>query len=170
MAKSSRSSSVGEGIQTPPCSPCFHKSRKSCGELEAEPPLLTSSPISSASSLSSCPQSNAQSPTSSQPTAAVFPSRPIQNVLPSRIPLPKQPLSPRRSLCLEVTPSSRVSTPTAGPGCDVTPAPGKQGWCQTRCRDVKNKLSQVRSLEFKKFRCVIFNLYVLFSTRQTSVS
>lgn len=160
MAKSSRSSSVGEGIQTPPCSPCFHKSRKSCGELEAEPPLLTSSPVSSASSLSSCPQSNAQSPTSSQPTAAVSPNRPIQNVLPSRIPLPKQPLSPRRSLCLEVTPSSRVSTPTAGPGCDVTPAPVKQGWWQTRCRDVKkNKTKTISSQEFrvKTFASVVFN-------------
>lgn len=121
MAKSSRSSSVGEGTHTPPCSPCFYRGRRSFGETEAEPPLSASSPLSSAPPLLSCSQSS-----SSHPAAALSPSRPVQNVQPSRIPLPKQPLSPRRSLCLEVLPSCRVSTPTAGLGGDV--APGKQGW------------------------------------------
>lgn len=126
MAKSSRSSSVGEGTQTPPRSPCFHRSRRSFGEPETETPVLASSPLSSAPSLSSCPQSaGSLSPT--VPAAAVPPSRLMQNAQPSRIPLPKQPLSPRRSLCLEVAPSCRVSTPAAGPGGDATPAPGKQG-------------------------------------------
>lgn len=131
MAKSSRSSSVGEGTQTPPRSPCFHRSRKSFGESEAEGPMSASSPLSPAPSLSSCPQSaSSLSPTPSRPAAAVPPGRPMQNVQPSRIPLPKQPLSPRRSLCLEVVPSCRVSTSTAGPAGDATPAPGKQGWWQ----------------------------------------
>lgn len=131
MAKSSRSSSLGEqGAQTPPCSPCLHRSsRRSFGEPEAEAPLSASSPLSSSASLPSCPQPQSAS-SQSPPPAAVPSGRPVQNVQPSRIPLPKQPLSPRRSLCLEVLPSCRVSTPTAGPGGDVTPAPGKQGWRQ----------------------------------------
>lgn len=131
MAKSSRSSSVGEGAQTPPRSPCFHRSRRSFGEPEAEGPVSASSPLSPAPSLSSCPQSaGSHSPVSSRPAGAVTPGRPVQNVQPSRIPLPKQPLSPRRSLCLEVVPSCRVSA-TAGPGGDASPAPAKQGWRQT---------------------------------------
>ncbi|KAM9339134.1 mitogen-activated protein kinase-binding protein 1-like [Symphorus nematophorus] len=143
MAKSSRSSSLGDGIQmgTPPSSPSFPKSRRSCGELEIDGPLLTSSPVtafpsavSSASSLLSCPPlSNSPSPTPPHPTAAISPTPFTQNVPPSRIPLPKQPLSPRRSLCLEVLPSSswsggseRASTPTTDPGCNIRPAPGHQ--------------------------------------------
>lgn len=127
MAKSSRSSSLGDDMQegSPPCSPYFPKSRRSCGELEAELPLLASSPVSSALSLLS-------SQTSSHPT--VSPSRFTHNIPPSRIPLPKQPLSPRRSLCLEATQNSswsggttKVSAPTTDPGCDATPASGSQG-------------------------------------------
>lgn len=128
MAKSSRSSSLGEGIQirSPPGSPSFPKSRRSCGELEA--PLLASSPVTAppASPLLSGPHPH--------PTAAFSPTAFTQNVPPSRIPLPKQPLSPRRSLCLETSPSTswsgglaRACFPTADPGCDVTPAPGSQG-------------------------------------------
>ncbi|XP_044026188.1 mitogen-activated protein kinase-binding protein 1-like isoform X2 [Siniperca chuatsi] len=140
MAKSSRSLSLGECIQmgSPPCSPSFHKARRSCGELEVEPPLLTSSPVaafpstvSSTSSLLLCPLSNSPSPTPPHHTSTVSPSPYSQNIPPSRIPLPKQPLSPRRSLCLEVKPSSscsggpmRASTPTIDPGCVVTPTPG----------------------------------------------
>ncbi|XP_038582055.1 mitogen-activated protein kinase-binding protein 1-like isoform X2 [Micropterus salmoides] len=135
MAKSSRSSSLVEGIQmgSPPCSPAFHKATRSCGELDVEPPMLTSSPVaafpstvSSTSSLLLCPISN-----SSSPTSTVSPSPYAQNIPPSRIPLPKQPLSPRRSLCLEVKPSlscpggpPRASSPATDPGCDVTPTPG----------------------------------------------
>ncbi|XP_074542001.1 mitogen-activated protein kinase-binding protein 1-like isoform X2 [Halichoeres trimaculatus] len=112
-AKSSRSSSLGEGINisTPPCSPSF-RGRSSCGEVDIQP-LLTSSPItafpstaSSASSLFSCPQSNSPSPTHPHPMAAVSPIPFTQNLPQSRIPLPKQPLSPRRSLCLDAMTSS----------------------------------------------------------------
>ncbi|KAI3364429.1 hypothetical protein L3Q82_011222 [Scortum barcoo] len=140
LAKSSRSSSLGEGIQmgTPPCSPSLLKGRRSCGELEVEPPLLTSTPVcaspstvSSTSSLLSCPLSNGCSPTPSHPTATISPTTFTQNGPPSRIPLPKQLLSPCRSLCLEVKSSSscsgassRSSTPNTDPGCDVTPTPG----------------------------------------------
>lgn len=132
MAKSSRSSSVGEATQTPPRSPCFHRSRRSFGEAEAEGPESASSPLSPAPSLSSSPQpASSHSPVPSCLAAAVPPARPVQNVQPSRIPLPKQPLSPRRSLCLEVAPSCRVSTPPAGPVGDAMPAPGKQGWRRT---------------------------------------
>ncbi|XP_056261506.1 mitogen-activated protein kinase-binding protein 1-like isoform X2 [Seriola aureovittata] len=136
MAKGSRSNSLGEGIQmgTPPCSPQFPKGRRSSGELEVELPLLASSPItafpssvSSSSSILSCPLSNSPSPAPSHPTATVSPTPFTQNVPPSRIPLPKLPLSPRRSLCLELSQSSswsggpaRASTPTTDPGCDVT--------------------------------------------------
>ncbi|XP_073349163.1 mitogen-activated protein kinase-binding protein 1-like [Pagrus major] len=130
MAKSSRSSSLGEGIQmrSPPSSPSFPKIRRSCGELE--PPLLTSSPVTafpSAASLASSLLSDPQP----HPTAAVSPTTFNQNVPPSRIPLPKQPLSPRRSLCLEAATCTgwtgglaRACTPNTDPGCDVTPAPG----------------------------------------------
>ncbi|XP_076612469.1 mitogen-activated protein kinase-binding protein 1-like isoform X2 [Chaetodon auriga] len=141
MAKSSRSSSLGEGMQmrTPPCSPSFPKSRRSCGELEGDPPLLTSSPVAAApssvssASLSSCPRSNTPSPIPPHPTATVSPTPSTQNIPPSRIPLPKQPLSPRRSLCLEAMQGSswsegllRATTPTADPGCHVKPTPGRQ--------------------------------------------
>ncbi|XP_068610167.1 mitogen-activated protein kinase-binding protein 1-like [Brachionichthys hirsutus] len=102
MAKSSRSSSLGEGIQTgsPPCSPSLAKSMRSCGELEADSLLATSSV-----SHSPCPLPSSSSPPS--PHAAATPSRFGQNILPSRIPLPRQPLSPRRSL--ESVPSSSGS-------------------------------------------------------------
>ncbi|XP_041661551.1 mitogen-activated protein kinase-binding protein 1-like [Cheilinus undulatus] len=133
-AKSSRSSSLGEGlnISTPPCSPSFIKGRRSCGENEVQSPLLTSSPAtsfpstaSSTLSLSSCSQSNSPSPTRPHPTAAVSPTNFTQNLPQSRIPLPKQPLSPRRSLCLDVMSGSswsggsvRGANPTLNSGCD----------------------------------------------------
>ncbi|XP_039981468.1 mitogen-activated protein kinase-binding protein 1-like [Xiphias gladius] len=135
MAKSSRSSSLGDGIQmgTPDSSPSFSKDRRSSGEMEVEPPLLTSSPVtafpssvstSSSSSILSCSLSNSPSPASPYLTATVSPTSFIQNIPPSRIPLPKQPLSPRRSLCLEVKPSSSWSGglargSTVDPGCYV---------------------------------------------------
>nr|XP_019947162.1 PREDICTED: mitogen-activated protein kinase-binding protein 1 [Paralichthys olivaceus] len=135
MAKSSHSSSLGEGIQvgTPPCSPSFLKGRRLSGEMDVELPLLTSSPVSafpstvSTSSLSALmfPLSKSPSPASPHRTATVSPTTFTHNIPPSRIPLPKQPLSPRRSLCLEVKPNSsgfggltRASTPTADPQCD----------------------------------------------------
>ncbi|XP_071334910.1 mitogen-activated protein kinase-binding protein 1-like isoform X2 [Trachinotus anak] len=132
MAKGSRSSSLGDGIQmgTPPRSPSLPKGRRSSVELEVEPPLLTSSPItafpssvSSSSSVHPCPLSNSPSPAPSHPTATVSPTPSTQSIPPSRIPLPKQPLSPRRSLCLEVNPSSSWSggpaRATIDPGCNV---------------------------------------------------
>ncbi|XP_028253713.1 mitogen-activated protein kinase-binding protein 1-like [Parambassis ranga] len=138
MAKSSRSSSLGDGIHlsTPPMSPRFPKRRRSSEELEVEPPLLSSSPVtvfpstvSSISSLLMRPSSNGPSPAAPHPTAAVSPTPFTQNAPPSRIPLPKQPLSPRRSLCLEVKPNSgwagvTSASPTADTGCDATDAAG----------------------------------------------
>ncbi|XP_005449803.1 mitogen-activated protein kinase-binding protein 1 isoform X2 [Oreochromis niloticus] len=119
----SRSSSFGDAVHivTPPGSPLFSKRRTSSVEMETEPPVFASFPVlifpSSTPSKSSLPLSNSPSSTPPHPTAS-------QNVPPSRIPLPKQPLSPRRSLCLEVKPSSswsggisRASTPTTDPGC-----------------------------------------------------
>nr|XP_043904300.1 mitogen-activated protein kinase-binding protein 1 isoform X2 [Solea senegalensis] len=140
MAKSSRSS-VGEGVQTPPSSPLFSKRRRSSGELEMETPLLASSPVTafpppvsaSSSSSSSVLLSPSKSPSPSSPsspssphrTATASPTPFTQNIPPSRIPLPRHPLSPRRSLCLEVKPNcgsrglTRSSTPTPEPQCDI---------------------------------------------------
>lgn len=129
-----RSSSFGDAvhIMTPPGSPFFSKRSRSSVEVETEPPVLASSPVlifpPSAPSKSSLPLSNSPSLTPPHPTVS-------QNVPPSRIPLPKQPLSPRRSLCLEVKPSSswsgsisRASTPTTDPGCHHRATPlNKQG-------------------------------------------
>ncbi|XP_029281921.1 LOW QUALITY PROTEIN: mitogen-activated protein kinase-binding protein 1-like [Cottoperca gobio] len=134
MAKSSRSTSLGDVVQagTPPCSPSLPRGRRLCGELGVEPPLLTSSPattfsynVSSASSLLTCPLPNSPSPTPPPRTDRDPPSPITQNLPPSRIPLPKQPLSPRRSLCLDVMPM-RASALTADPGCDLTPTPGNR--------------------------------------------
>ncbi|XP_041832683.1 mitogen-activated protein kinase-binding protein 1-like [Melanotaenia boesemani] len=146
MAKSSRSSSLGDDLQSgsPPCSPSFRKCRRSSEELEVEPPLLSSSPVttfqSSVSSLLSSSPSNNPSAVPSHLTPTVYSAR----ALPSRIPLPKQPLSPRRSLCLEVKPSqswcgvaARASSPTADPDHDVSPSLGKM---QTRCRQLSLSL------------------------------
>ncbi|CAK6962647.1 mitogen-activated protein kinase-binding protein 1-like [Scomber scombrus] len=145
MAKNSHSSSVGEGLHigTPPVSPSFPKSRRSSGELEVELPLLTSSTVTAFPSSVSSPLSPlpcplpiiSPSPSPFHPMATVSPTSHLtftQNIPPSRIPLPKQPLSPRRSLCLEVMPSFcgspvRASAPTIGSGCDVTwPTGNKQ--------------------------------------------
>ncbi|KAM6915111.1 mitogen-activated protein kinase-binding protein 1-like [Xenentodon cancila] len=139
MAKSSRSSSLGDDLQSPPCSPSLAKSRRSSEELDAEAPLLSSSPVSafpssvsSTSSPLSSPPSNSPSPTPPHFTVPTSPNRLTQNTPPSRIPLPKQPLSPRRSLCLEVKPSSswcgapsRSSTPSVDVSRDVPPSPVK---------------------------------------------
>ncbi|XP_077409211.1 mitogen-activated protein kinase-binding protein 1-like isoform X2 [Vanacampus margaritifer] len=95
MAKSSRSSSVGEGVHLGLDLSPFPKARRSWGDLDV-------------------------TETSWHPLAAVSPT-------PSRIPQPKQPLSPRRSLCLEMKASSfspgsptKASSPVLGPTCDVT--------------------------------------------------
>ncbi|CAB1458681.1 unnamed protein product [Pleuronectes platessa] len=133
MAKSSRSSSLSEGIQvgTPPGSPSFLKGMRLSGEIEVELPLFTSSPIpafpsivnSSSSVLN--PLAKSPSPASPHRTATVSPATFTHNIPPSRIPLPKQPLSPRRSLCLEVKPSTSGFGGLRDPQCDF---PGnKQG-------------------------------------------
>lgn len=115
MAKRSRSSSMGEGLPvgSPPRSPCFLE-RTSYLELDTGSPLLASSPVTSLpSSLSKCPSPTLHLHT----TALVNP----QTVPPSRIPLPRQPLSPRRSLVLEVKPSSsRAFTPIADSASDAS--------------------------------------------------
>ncbi|KAK2856450.1 hypothetical protein Q5P01_005185 [Channa striata] len=131
MAKSSRSSSLGEGIQgsSPPHSPSFSNSRVSSGEPKADSHLLTSLTrtafSSSTSSLSLGPESNTPSfiPHHTAPVSSISFA---QNIPPSRIPLPKQPLSPRRSLCLEVKQSScsseglaKTSTPAVEPGYGI---------------------------------------------------
>ncbi|XP_037100854.1 mitogen-activated protein kinase-binding protein 1-like isoform X2 [Syngnathus acus] len=95
IAKSSRSSSVGEGVHPGLDLSPFPKARRSWGDLDvAETPW--------------------------HPLASVSPTR-------TRIPQPKQPLSPRRSLCLEMKATSfcpgsptEASSPTVGPTCDVT--------------------------------------------------
>ncbi|XP_040016095.2 mitogen-activated protein kinase-binding protein 1-like isoform X2 [Gasterosteus aculeatus] len=110
MAKSSRSTSLGDVIQpgSPPCSPLFHRGRRSSVEPEVEPPSLSSRPA---------PSSPPRTPP--RPPAAVSPS---PNRPPSRIPLPKQQLSPRRSLCLEEMASS--GCPGGGQAAaDVAPTP-----------------------------------------------
>ncbi|TWW69079.1 mitogen-activated protein kinase-binding protein 1-like [Takifugu flavidus] len=114
LAKSSRSTSVGEGLQTrtPHDSPSTHKKRQSCEELETHSALLSSS-LSSPSSLSTSP-----SPTSSYPTPAASTSGFNPNPPPSRIPLLKQPVSPSRSLCLEGRPRSSLA------GCEIMLNPG----------------------------------------------
>lgn len=138
MAKSSRSTSLGEGIYmgTPPRSPSFPSRRISSGEVEVEPPLLTSPTVTtlppSASPLLFCPPSN--SPSVVPPHCSNSPIPSTQNIPPSRIPLPKQPLSARRSLCLEVKHSSSWSGASAGataptvlePGCGISG--NRQGW------------------------------------------
>ncbi|XP_057678676.1 mitogen-activated protein kinase-binding protein 1-like isoform X1 [Corythoichthys intestinalis] len=90
MAKSSRSSSVGEGVLD--LSP-FPKARRSWGDLDG-------------------------AETSWHPLAAGLPA-------PSRIPQPKQPLSPRRSLDMKASTfylgsPTKASSPTVGPACDRT--------------------------------------------------
>ncbi|XP_029902723.1 mitogen-activated protein kinase-binding protein 1-like isoform X2 [Myripristis murdjan] len=134
MAKCSRSSSLGEGMQlaTPPSSPSFPKSSRSSGSQEVEPPLLASSPISAFPAPLSSSSSPSPSPTPLPPTATVSPSAGFPlNAPPSRIPLPKQPLGPRRSLGHDVKLNldwcggqARASTPTGDPGCDAASALG----------------------------------------------
>ncbi|XP_061757033.1 mitogen-activated protein kinase-binding protein 1-like isoform X4 [Nerophis ophidion] len=93
MAKSSRSSSLGEGLHAGmpfSLSSLSSKARRSLsGDLELESPSLVCL----------------------QPTATV---------LPTRIPQPKQPLSPRRSLCSDKT---SLACPTV---CDVTSCIGSE--------------------------------------------
>ncbi|XP_056150161.1 mitogen-activated protein kinase-binding protein 1-like [Lampris incognitus] len=132
-AKCSRSSSLGESLHTksPPLSPSISKGRGSFEALVVEPSVLTSPSAStclsslSLSSSSLCPLSgrSSPSPASPHPTDTVSPSSSLTlplNAPPSRIPLPKQPLSPRRSLCLEITlgvqarPSPAVGDPESG--------------------------------------------------------
>ncbi|XP_061785028.1 mitogen-activated protein kinase-binding protein 1-like isoform X2 [Nerophis lumbriciformis] len=93
MAKSSRSSSLGEGLHAGvpfSLSSLSSKARRSLsGDLELESPSLVCL----------------------QPTATV---------LPTRIPQPKQPLSPRRSLCADKT---SLACPAV---CDVTSCAGSK--------------------------------------------
>lgn len=132
MAKSSRSSSLCEGIHTatPPCSPHAVKSRRSSVELEVELPLFSSSPVAahppplSPSSSMFCPQSK-----SSSPAMTVSPTPFTNNVPPSRIPIPTQPLSPRCGVCLAPNGSgglTRVFTPIKAPSqCDLSHKQGQ---------------------------------------------
>ncbi|KAL3052781.1 hypothetical protein OYC64_005330 [Pagothenia borchgrevinki] len=131
-AKGSRSNSLGDVRQTgsPPCSPSPLGVRRSRGEMETGSPLAISSPvtsfsynISSTPSLAAFPLSNSPSST---PTEAVSPYPFTQNLPPTRIPLPRQPLSPRRSLCFDGT-QMRAFTPSVHPEGDVTPTPGNRG-------------------------------------------
>ncbi|XP_010782453.1 mitogen-activated protein kinase-binding protein 1-like [Notothenia coriiceps] len=131
-AKGSRSNSLGDVRQTgsPPCSPSPLGVRRSRGAMETGSPLAISSPvtsfsfnISSTSSLAAFPLSNSPPPT---PTEAVSPSPFTQNLPPTRIPLPRQPLSPRRSFCFDGT-QVRAFTPSVHPEGDVTPTPGNRG-------------------------------------------
>ncbi|MEQ2170490.1 hypothetical protein GOODEAATRI_000694 [Goodea atripinnis] len=135
-AKRSRSTSPRDNFQScsPPHSPCFPEARSPL-ELEVESSLLSSSsvitftsPISSDSSISLGALSKTSSLAHPHHTAA----RLTQNTQPSRIPLPKQPLSPRRSLCLDVKPIPgcsasrlRASTSTMDVRCDISPSPDK---------------------------------------------
>ncbi|PWA27494.1 hypothetical protein CCH79_00000163 [Gambusia affinis] len=133
-AKRSRSTSPRDGVQpcqSPPGSPGFPESRRSPDEPEAEPSLCFPSSASSESSTSS----SAFSKSSSVGHRAT--GRLTQNAAASRIPLPKQPLSPRRSLCLDarLTPRCsasglRASASTVDVRCDV---PDKT---QGRCRQL----------------------------------
>ncbi|XP_068433202.1 mitogen-activated protein kinase-binding protein 1-like [Clinocottus analis] len=113
-AKSSRSTSLGDVGQpaTPPRSPPASGARRSCGELEVDPAGLPS----------------------------LSPSASAQSIPPSRIPLPRQPLSPRRSLCLEAAPSclSPGRTLTGSPppsNGDATPTPGSRALSRHRSLD-----------------------------------
>ncbi|KAI4801648.1 hypothetical protein KUCAC02_019528 [Chaenocephalus aceratus] len=130
-AKGSRSNSLGDVRQTgsPPCSPSPLGVSRSRGEMETGSPLAISSPVTSfsfnisSSSVAVFPLSNSPSPT---PTEAVSPSPFTRNLPPTRIPLPRQPLSPRRSLCFDGT-QVRAFTPSVHPEGDITPTPGNRG-------------------------------------------
>ncbi|KAM8832217.1 mitogen-activated protein kinase-binding protein 1-like isoform 2-T2 [Spinachia spinachia] len=115
VAKSSRSTSLADVVQSgsPPGSPVLPRDRRSSGEPEVEP-----------------------SRTPPRPAAAVSPS---QNIPPSRIPLPKQQLSPRRSLCLEGMTSSgllgRGQAACSDPAADAAPTPGNRAPGRHRSMD-----------------------------------
>ncbi|XP_014899605.1 mitogen-activated protein kinase-binding protein 1-like isoform X2 [Poecilia latipinna] len=129
-AKRSRSTSPRDGVQpcqSPPRSPGFPEDRRSPGEAEAEPSLCFPSSVLSESSMSS----------RSSPLGHQAAGRLTQNAAASRIPLPKQPLSSRRSLCLDAEPTPgcsasrlRASASTMDVRCDV---PDKT---QARCRQL----------------------------------
>ncbi|KAM4712862.1 mitogen-activated protein kinase-binding protein 1-like isoform 2-T2 [Anableps anableps] len=144
-AKRSQSTSPRDGLLpcSPPRSPRLPEDRRSPGELEVESNLLSSSSIitcpssvSSESSISSSALSKSHSLGYTHQTAA----RVTPNTQPSRIPLPKQPLSPRRSLCLDTKSISgcsasglRASTSTVDVRCDLSPACDKTA---ARCRQL----------------------------------
>ncbi|KAF7231298.1 proline-rich receptor-like protein kinase PERK10 [Nothobranchius furzeri] len=147
MAKSSRSSSLGDELQSasPPRSHSFPENRSSSEEME--PPVLSSSPVLTF-------PSKGPSLVATHPTAAVSPTRLTQSAPASRIPLLKQPLSPRSSLCLEVKPGPgcsgvalRASASTADVGSDVgldvSPSPGK---ASARCRQLSLTYDPTSSL------------------------
>ncbi|XP_053744246.1 mitogen-activated protein kinase-binding protein 1-like [Synchiropus splendidus] len=137
IAKSSRSSSLSDGLQigTPPSSSFFFKSRKSSGEFEPEPPSLSSSPVAAFPSRLPSPLTS-KIPSSPQPTAKVVPNTSAAFTLsqPSRIPLRKQPLGPRRSLCADI----RLGSGEPDLACDASPVTaGKQA------------LGRIQSLNFE---------------------
>ncbi|XP_017157686.1 mitogen-activated protein kinase-binding protein 1-like isoform X2 [Poecilia reticulata] len=129
-AKRSRSTSPRDCVQpgqSPPRSPGFPEDRRSPGEPEVEPSLCFPSSVSSELSISS----------RSSPLGHQAAGRLTQNAAASRIPLPKQPLSSRRSLCLDAEPTPgcsasklRASASTVDVRCDV---PDKT---QARCRQL----------------------------------
>ncbi|XP_038141966.1 mitogen-activated protein kinase-binding protein 1-like [Cyprinodon tularosa] len=139
-AKRSRSTSPRDSLQS--CSPCFPEGRRSPWELEVESSRLSSSSgihlpssDSSESSLSLRALSKSSSLAQHRQTGALL----TQSTQPSRIPLPKQPLSPRRSLILDVKPipGLRASVSTADICCAVSPSPDKT---QARCRQLSLSL------------------------------
>nr|XP_015803625.2 mitogen-activated protein kinase-binding protein 1-like isoform X1 [Nothobranchius furzeri] len=147
MAKSSRSSSLGDELQSasPPRSHSFPENRSSSEEME--PPVLSSSPVLTF-------PSKGPSLVATHPTAAVSPTRLTQSAPASRIPLLKQPLSPRSSLCLEVKPgpgcsgvalraSASAADVGSDVGLDVSPSPGK---ASARCRQLSLTYDPTSSL------------------------
>lgn len=148
LAKSSRSTSVGEGLQTrtPPDSPDSHKKRKLCEEVQTHSSLHCSSSLSTSLSL-----------TFSHP---VSPIRLNSNPPPSRIPLRKQPLSPSRSLCLEGRSRSSVS---GASGYEVTLNPGSSGQSSREPRRFPGPWNPALVYDFEHF-------FAVCSSCQTSVS
>ncbi|XP_054900420.1 mitogen-activated protein kinase-binding protein 1-like [Poeciliopsis prolifica] len=134
-AKRSRPTSprdVVQPCQSPPRSPCFPENRGSPDEPEAEPSLCLPSSVSFELSKSSGAFSKSSSSLGHQAAGRL-----TQNAAASRIPLPKQTLSPRRSLCLDANPAPgcsssglRASASTVDVRCDV---PDK---AQARCRQL----------------------------------
>ncbi|KAK0133796.1 hypothetical protein N1851_030676 [Merluccius polli] len=108
-SSSSSSSFPGEELQTrsPPRSPPrFSKRRRGSSDAEMLRSFSSCSSCSSSSSTSSSSSSPSLEYTSSLPAVPASPSRGFTFSLkvppPSRIPMPRQTMSPRRSLCLDL--------------------------------------------------------------------